>query len=89
MVKHLHIHGTVQGVGFRHHFSSAARSLGITGWVRNRHGGGVEAMIEGAPESLEALIAWARIGPPTARVERIDISDAEGRFSDFELLPTH
>jgi acylphosphatase len=88
MVKHLYIHGRVQGVGFRHHFSSQARGLGITGWVRNRRDGTVEAMIEGAPETLDTLIAWARIGPPAAQVERVDIADAEGRFPGFELMPT-
>jgi acylphosphatase len=88
MVKHLYIHGRVQGVGFRYHFSSEARRLGVTGWVRNRRGGGVEATIAGAPEALEALIAWARIGPPAAQVEGIDVSNAEGQFPDFELRPT-
>lgn len=88
MVKHLYIHGRVQGVGFRFHFSHEAQRLGITGWVRNRRGGGVEATIEGSPSALDALIAWARIGPPAAQVERIDISNATGQFSDFELLPT-
>ena len=88
MVKHLYIHGRVQGVGFRYHFSSEARRLGINGWVRNRHGGGVEATIAGTPEAVEALIAWARMGPPAAQVEGIDVSNAEGRYSEFELRPT-
>jgi acylphosphatase len=88
MVKHLLIHGRVQGVGFRYHFSEQAQWLGVTGWVRNRRGGGVEAMIQGTSESIEALIAWARIGPATAEVERIDITPTEGSFSGFELRPT-
>jgi acylphosphatase len=88
MVKHLSIHGNVQGVGFRFHFSEQAQRLGIAGWVRNRRGGSVEAMIEGTPEAVEALLAWARLGPPAARVERVEVSAAEGAFAAFELRPT-
>ena len=88
MVRHLHIFGQVQGVGFRYHFSKQAQRLAITGWVRNRHGGSVEAMIEGTPEAVDALVAWARLGPSSARVERVEVSSAEGRFTRFELRPT-
>jgi acylphosphatase len=88
MVKHLHIFGQVQGVGYRYHFSEQAQWLGITGWVRNRRGGGVEAVIAGTPEAVEALIAWARVGPAAASVERIDVHAAEGSFAGFELRPT-
>jgi len=88
MVRHLTIFGLVQGVGFRHYFSEQAQRLGITGWVRNRRSGSVEAMIEGTPDAVEALLAWARLGPPAARVERVEVSAAEGAFTGFELLPT-
>ena len=88
MVKHLDIFGQVQGVGFRYHFSEQAQWLGIAGWVRNRRGGNVEAMIAGTPEAVEALVAWARVGPPAARVERVEVSDAEGEFTGFELRQT-
>jgi acylphosphatase len=88
VVRNLHIFGQVQGVGYRYHFSEQARRLGIAGWVRNRRGGSVEAMIQGAPEAVEALLAWARVGPPAARVERIDVSEAEGAYAGFELRPT-
>jgi acylphosphatase len=88
MVKHLSIHGNVQGVGFRVHFREQAQRLGVTGWVCNRRGGSVEAMIEGTPEAVEALLAWARLGPPAAQVERVEVSAAEGAFAGFELRPT-
>ena len=88
MVRHIQIYGQVQGVGFRYRFSEQAQRLGIAGWVRNRRGGNVEAMIEGAPDAVEALVAWARVGPPAARVERVEVSAAEGTFSGFELRPT-
>ncbi len=88
MVRHLHIFGLVQGVGFRYHFMEQAQGLDITGWVRNRRGGSVEAMIAGTPEAVEALIAWTRRGPAAARVERVEVSDTEGAFVGFELRPT-
>ena len=71
MVRHLDIFGQVQGVGFRYHFSEEARRLGIKVWVRNRRGGSVEATIEGTPEAVAALLACARLGPPSAHVERL------------------
>ena len=88
MVKHLQIYGLVQGVGFRYHFMEQAQALGIGGWVRNRRGGSVEAVISGSPETVEAMLDWARRGPAAAQVERIDVSAAEGVFSGFELRPT-
>jgi len=87
MVRPLQIFGLVQGVGFRYHFMAQAQGLGLAGWVRNRRGGSVEAMVAGAPEAVEALIAWARRGPAAASVERVDVTDAEGTFSGFELRP--
>ena len=88
MVRHLSISGLVQGVGFRYRFMEEAQYLGISGWVRNRRGGSVEAMISGSPEAVEAMIAWARRGPPAAQVERVDGSAAVGEFASFELRPT-
>jgi len=88
LVKNLRVFGHVQGVGFRYELSEQAQRLGITGWVRNRRGGSVEAMIEGTPEAVEALLNWARLGPPAARVERVEVSTGEGTFSGFELRPT-
>ncbi len=88
MVRHLDIFGQVQGVGFRYQLCEQAQRLGVTGWVRNRRGGSVEAMIEGTPEAVDALLAWTRLGPPAARVERVDVANAEGTFTGFELRPT-
>jgi acylphosphatase len=88
VVRNLKIIGQVQGVGFRYHFGQQAQRLGITGWVRNRRSGSVEATIEGTPEAVEALLAWARLGPPAARVERVEVSAAEGVFAGFELRST-
>lgn len=68
----LRIAGRVQGVGFRDALIEQAERLGITGWVRNRADGWVEALAQGSPAALEQLEAWARLGPPAARVERVE-----------------
>ena len=82
--QHLHIHGRVQGVWFREAMRREAERLSVTGWVRNRPDGSVEAVVQGSVEAVDALVAWARIGPPLARVERIELSEADGQFSRFE-----
>ena len=88
MVKHLQISGRVQGVGFRYHMCRVAQELGVTGWVRNRRGGSVEAMVEGAPDAVEKIIAWARRGPGHAVVTAVEISAGDGSYERFDLLPT-
>jgi acylphosphatase len=46
----------------------------------------VEAMVQGTPEALDAIIAWAQHGPDTARVESVEIEEGEGNFTRFEIL---
>lgn len=87
--KHLLIHGRVQGVFFRASLCREAAHRNITGWVRNRPDGSLEAMLQGESTAVEQLIGWARHGPPGASVERIDIADGEGDFDAFSALPTH
>ena len=88
MAKLLRIHGRVQGVGFRESMRFEAERLGVSGWVRNRRDGSVEAAVDGAIESVEAIIAWARVGPRSARVVSVEVSDHPGSFIGFERLPT-
>lgn len=71
------IHGHVQGVWFRDSARYEARSLGVGGWVRNRSDGTVQAWLEGPPDAVAAIIDWCRVGPPRARVERVDVTEAE------------
>lgn len=87
-VRHLVIHGRVQGVGFRASLAWEADKLGVTGWVRNRRDSTVEAMIQGSDEAVATMIAWARRGPPGARVDRVEVELGSGEFSDFQQLPT-
>lgn len=91
--RHLLIHGVVQGVGFRWSLCAEARRLGVAGWVRNRRDGCVEALLQGTPEALAALTAWAHRGPPDARVTAVDVDDEDGTrttetLSDFSQRPT-
>ncbi len=86
--RRLVIHGRVQGVGFRASLSREAQKAGVTGWVRNRREGTVEAMICGSDEAVAALIAWSRRGPPGARVDRVEVELGSGEFADFEQRPT-
>ena len=72
----LKIHGTVQGDGFRWSMAQAATRLGLCGWVRNCADGTVEALAVGGAEAIDAIVAWAREGPPGARVTQVAVSDA-------------
>lgn len=83
--RRLRITGLVQGVAYRDSMVSAARLIGATGWVRNRHDGSVEALICGTPEVIALLINWARRGPPAARVDHVSVEFAEGEFTEFTL----
>lgn len=85
----LHITGRVQGVGFRFAMQEQAARRGVRGWVRNRRDASVEALVQGESDALEALIAWARQGPPGARVSELQITPAEEPpYAGFELRPT-
>jgi acylphosphatase len=88
VAKHLKISGRVQGVGFRYAMSEEAERLGVTGWVRNRRHGTVEAVIDGAPDAVEALLAWARRGPRGAKVTEVEVVEIPESFERFELRPS-
>jgi len=87
-IRHLVITGRVQGVGFRFYMQRKARELGITGWVRNRRDGSVEAVIQGETDVVESMTAWSRRGPPSATVNEVKIVDGAGDYATFETLPT-
>jgi acylphosphatase len=92
ITRHLRIAGRVQGVGYRDALRREALANSVTGWVRNRRDGTVEAVLQGAPAAVDAVLDWARRGPPAARVTGIDAQAAQGEFdrphSAFDCLPT-
>ena len=73
--RHVVVYGFVQGVGFRFGVQRAASSRDVSGWVRNRADGAVEAVFEGAPEDVEAVVEFCRRGPRGAQIERVDVEE--------------
>lgn len=67
--------GVVQGVFFRDGCAREARGQGVTGWVRNRADGRVEAWFQGDPQAVEKLVRWCRQGPPRARVDSVEVTE--------------
>ena len=71
------IAGTVQGVGYRDWLVRVAREHQLSGWVRNRADGRVEAVLAGEEPAVEAVLLLVRRGPPLARVSEIEESFCE------------
>ena len=67
--------GRVQGVGFRAATRSQAETCGVSGWVRNRPDGSVEAAFEGDAEAVAALVAFCRAGPRLACIEHLEVRE--------------
>lgn len=81
---HVIICGIVQGVGYRYSTYRKALQLGLTGWVRNRDDGSVEAVFEGSREKLEEMLSWCWEGPSLARVSNIHVQWEEGVESEYK-----
>ncbi|MFZ0602108.1 MAG: acylphosphatase [Roseiarcus sp.] len=71
VVRSVIVEGIVQGVGYREFTRRAALRLNVSGWVRNRSDGAVEALVRGSPARVEALIAEMHKGPRLAVVESL------------------
>ncbi|MDE3185416.1 MAG: acylphosphatase [Bacteroidota bacterium] len=83
---HLLISGKVQGVFFRDSSRMAAQKLKITGWIKNRQDGKVEAMISGEEKNVKAFVDWCKSGPERAKVEEVIVSTKEKTsFEKFEI----
>jgi acylphosphatase len=78
----LTVTGRVQGVGYRDWVMERAERLGLTGWVRNRLDGSVEAVIVGEDAAVGRMIEACRQGPPLARVDAVDVEPL-----DLDILP--
>ena len=83
---HLVIHGRVQGVFFRDSMRHEAQRLTVSGWVRNREDGTVEAAVQGDPSAVDKIVLWAHRGPQHALVERVDITPDDGSYTGFEVI---
>ena len=84
---HVFISGTVQGVFFRSGTREKAHDLGLTGWVRNRPDGGVEAVFEGEKFAVMEVLDFCRHGPQGAHVDNIETKWEEfrGEFDSFTI----
>jgi acylphosphatase len=73
------VSGRVQGVFFRAETRDRARSLGLSGWVRNAPDGSVEAAFEGPEERVQSMLEWCRRGPALAAVTDVSVDREEPR----------
>jgi acylphosphatase len=82
------VYGRVQGVYFRYFVRNVARNLGLKGYVRNlASGDAVEIKAEGQKPQLDELMEQLKVGPPGARVKRVEIdwSGYTGQFDNFGI----
>lgn len=87
-MKHISIRisGKVQGVFYRASTQAKADELGVKGFVRNEPNGDVYVEAEGTEEQLNKLLAWCKVGPPRAKVDRVETQDgAVLNFKRFEV----
>ena len=92
LVRRVVVEGFVQGIGYRDFVRRAALKVGVSGWVRNRADGSVEALIAGAPADVETMLAEMRRGPRGAMVTRLRLAEAAagegGHDGAFIIRPT-
>ena len=80
------IRGLVHGVSFRSSMAQLASELGVRGWVRNLPDGSVEAFLEGDERKVRKVLDWARMGPPRARVDKVEVDSVAPRnHRDFRI----
>jgi len=70
---HVYVSGRVQGVFYRSDCAGRARSLGLSGFVRNLPDGRVEAVFEGSRDRVDRMVAWCREGTPASRVQEVEL----------------
>lgn len=83
----VYVSGIVQGVCFRAATRRAATDLNLAGWVHNIKDGRVEAVFEGKDADVEKMVEWCKIGPPSARVDKVTMVEElyTGGFSGFSI----
>lgn len=81
------VNGIVQGVNFRRYTQMTAIKFGVNGWVHNLPTGAVEGCFEGEQAAVSALIEWCRNGPPSGRVDSLEVSEEQyrGEFDSFTV----
>lgn len=84
---HVFISGHVQGVFFRAHTREQAQAAGVGGWVRNLDDGRVEAVFEGPRAAVQRVVQWCHSGPPSARIDHVDVTweQSTGQEQGFRI----
>jgi acylphosphatase len=82
------VRGDVQGVFFRDSTREEAEARGVSGSVTNRSDGAVEAVFEGPPDAVEAMVTFCREGPSRAEVEDVEVTEEqpEGSGGGFAVI---
>jgi acylphosphatase len=88
MKKHIIITGKVQGVGFRYWLHKAAIQRNVTGWVRNKISGEVEALLIGKDEEINSLINLCEIGPLSSGVTKVQVKNYQKEYlkKSFDII---
>lgn len=84
---HVIISGKVQGVNFRHYTKVKASERNVNGWIKNLPDGRVEAIFEGEEKDVKEVIEFCKKGPPSSRVENVEVEWCEfkGEYKSFEI----
>ena len=80
MKKHIIITGKVQNVGYRYWLYKEAIEKNISGWVRNKISGEVEALVIGNDTDINNLIKLCKKGPPLSKVIKIKVQNYPKEF---------
>ena len=73
----IRVYGHVHGVFFRQTAKEQALRLGLSGFARNEADGTVQIEVEGDPSAIKRFLVWSQVGPPAARVERVETQTGE------------
>jgi len=86
-LRHIKIHGKVQGVGYRFFATRVARRLGLKGWIQNNRDSTAEALVEGEKNAIDEWLEELKEGPRYAEVTRIEqeTKDFSGKLGDFDV----
>jgi acylphosphatase len=84
---HVRVSGRVQGVFYRAYTEAQAQELGVTGWVRNVPGGGVEAVLEGERQKVGELVSLMKTGPEGSMISGLELSELKYKgYEDFKII---
>lgn len=84
---HITVMGRVQGVWFRAGAKEMADRLGLSGWACNTLDGSVEILAHGEKDDVEKFVEWCRQGPPSAKIEKVEVEEAREEKNGSPTVP--